>query len=154
MAELAYILAASHSGSTLLAMLLGAHPEVCSVGELKISPTALGDPRQYRCSCGQRITACTFWKHVGAAMKVRGHQFDVTNARTLPVDIEVTRGFETPQWELTPAGDGVTYEKHDVTHARFKLSVAPRSKEVFTYTVTTYHGTREEVFIRRQQEQQ
>ena len=31
MTQLAYILAASHSGSTLLAMLLNAHPEVCSV---------------------------------------------------------------------------------------------------------------------------
>ena len=33
--KLAYILAASHSGSTLLAMLLGAHRETCTVGELK-----------------------------------------------------------------------------------------------------------------------
>jgi len=86
--------------------------------------------------------------------EVRTWKVEITNARTLPVEIEVTRGFETPQWELTPAGEGVTYEKHDATHVRFKLSVAPRSKDVFTYTVTTYHGTREEVFIRRQQEQQ
>ena len=33
--RLAYLLAASHSGSTLLAMLLGAHPEACTAGELK-----------------------------------------------------------------------------------------------------------------------
>ena len=84
---------------------------------------------------------------------VQTWKVDVTNARTLPVDIEVTRGFDTPQWELTMAGDGVAYEKHDVTHARFKLNVTPRSKDVFTYTVTTYHGAREEMFIRRQQEQ-
>ncbi|UCD51698.1 MAG: hypothetical protein JSW27_03525 [Phycisphaerales bacterium] len=86
--------------------------------------------------------------------EARTWKVEVTNARTLPVEIEVTRGFDTPQWELTLAGDGVAYEKHDVTHARFKLTVAPRSEEVFTYTVTTYHGVREEVFIKRQQEQQ
>ena len=83
--------------------------------------------------------------------EVRTWKVDVANARTLPIDIEVTRGFETPQWELRLDGDGVAYEKHDVTHARFKLSVAPRRKDVFTYTVTTYHGAREEVFIKRQQ---
>jgi hypothetical protein len=79
---------------------------------------------------------------------------EITNARTLPVEIEVTRGFDTPHWELTMAGDGVAYEKHDVTHARFRLNVTARSKDVFTYTVTTYHGAREEMFIRRQQSQQ
>ena len=82
---------------------------------------------------------------------VRTWKVEVTNARSLPVEIEVTRGFDTPQWELAMEGDGVAYEKHDVTHARFELSVEPRSKDVFTYTVTTYHGVREEVFIRRQQ---
>jgi hypothetical protein len=84
--------------------------------------------------------------------EVRTWKVDVTNARTLPVDIEVTRGFDTPQWELTVNEGTVAYEKHDVTHARFKLSVEPRSKDGFTYTVTTYHGVREEMFIRRQQE--
>ena len=82
--------------------------------------------------------------------EVRTWKVDVTNARTLQVDIEVTRGFETPQWELTVNEGAAVYEKHDVTHARFKLSVAPRSKNAFTYTVTTYHGVREEMFIRRQ----
>jgi hypothetical protein len=36
------------------------------------------------------------------------------------------------------------YEKHDVTHARFKLTVEPRSKRTFEYTVRTRHGTREQ----------
>ena len=81
---------------------------------------------------------------------VRTWKVEVTNARSLPVDIEVTRGFDTPQWELTVNEGAVAYEKHDVTHARFKRSVEPRSKDVFTYTVTTYHGVREEVFSRRQ----
>ena len=44
MTDLVYILAASHSGSTLLAMLLSTHPEICTVGELKA--TNLGDPHR------------------------------------------------------------------------------------------------------------
>ena len=62
MTRLVYILAASHSGSTLLGMLLAAQPDVCTVGELKL--TALGDVERYVCSCGQRIRECTFWQEI------------------------------------------------------------------------------------------
>ncbi len=88
----------------------------------------------------------TFDRHrnVNGWDEVRTWRIDVANARTLPVEVEVTRGFETSYWTLEPAGQAVTYEKHDVTHARFKLTVEPRTKRAFEYTVTTYHGVREE----------
>ncbi|MBN2560127.1 MAG: sulfotransferase [Phycisphaerae bacterium] len=79
-ARVVYILAASHSGSTLLAMLLGSHPETCTVGELKA--TALGDPDRYVCSCGARIKECAFWQRVSAEMGQRGVPFEITNAGT------------------------------------------------------------------------
>jgi hypothetical protein len=79
-ARLAYLLAASHSGSTLLAMLLGAHPDIVTVGELKA--TNLGDPDRYRCSCGTLIRECGFWRDVSAAMAARGVPFDITRAGT------------------------------------------------------------------------
>jgi hypothetical protein len=78
MNEVAYIHAASHSGSTLLAMLLAAHPDACTVGELKA--TSLGNVDQYRCSCGEFIKKCPFWKNVTEGMERRGFDFDVTNA--------------------------------------------------------------------------
>ena len=76
--ELVYILAASHSGSTLLAMLLGAHSETCTVGELKA--TSLGNRETYLCSCGVRIRGCEFWREVSAEMARRGVAFDITDA--------------------------------------------------------------------------
>jgi hypothetical protein len=76
----AYLLAASHSGSTLLAMLLASHPDICTTGELKA--TSLGDPDRYRCSCGALIRRCRFWNDVAARMKARGHAFDITKAET------------------------------------------------------------------------
>lgn len=78
--RLVYLLAASHSGSTLLAMLLGSHPEICTVGELKA--TALGNVEAYRCSCGQPIRACTFWTGVMTAMAARGFNFDIAQTGT------------------------------------------------------------------------
>jgi hypothetical protein len=81
MPKLAYLLSASHSGSTLLAMLLGAQSGICTVGELKA--THLGDAESYRCSCRERIRDCPFWQEIGRAMGRRGiEDFDVTRAGT------------------------------------------------------------------------
>lgn len=77
---LVYILSASHSGSTLLAMLLGAHPEVCTVGELKM--TSLGDINHYRCSCMKEIKKCPFWSSIREDMALRGFTFDFANPAT------------------------------------------------------------------------
>ena len=82
MIELAYILAASHSGSTLLAMLLGAHPEICTIGELGLSSRALKETDQYRCSCQALIKACPFWEQVRDCMARRGYAFDIADAGT------------------------------------------------------------------------
>jgi hypothetical protein len=77
---LVYLLAASHSGSTLLAMLLGAHPELCTVGELKL--TSLGDVRRYRCGCGELITACPFWSAVVTRLRAEGVPFELGTSAT------------------------------------------------------------------------
>lgn len=84
MNRLVFILAASHSGSTLLSMLVGAHPDACCVGELKA--TSLSNPEEYRCSCRSRIKECGFWRKVSAGMKARGLDYEVTNAQTFIVE--------------------------------------------------------------------
>jgi hypothetical protein len=82
MTKLAYILAASHSGSTLLSMLLGSHQQIASVGELKLSSTAMGNIDCYRCSCGEFIRECQFWHKVKEGMAARGYAFDIGDAGT------------------------------------------------------------------------
>src|SRR5262245_35304718 len=78
--RLVYILAASHSGSTLLSLLLGTHPDVCTVGELKL--TSLGDVEAYLCSCGQPLKACAFWAGVMHDLAQRGQPVDVGAEQT------------------------------------------------------------------------
>jgi hypothetical protein len=73
--------------------------------------------------------------------EIRTWKIEMTNTRTLPIQIEITRGFETAYWTLQ---SGTPYEKHDATHARFMLELDPRSKKMLEYTIRTYHGTREE----------
>ena len=82
--------------------------------------------------------------------EIRNWQMEVTNTRMLPIEIEITRGFGTAYWTLvmvdvaSRAEDAISYEKHDATHARFTLKRRPSSKWTFGYTVTTYHGRRQE----------
>jgi hypothetical protein len=79
--------------------------------------------------------------------EIRTWKIEMTNTRTLPIQIEITRGFSTAYWALKSE---TPYEKHDATHARFTLELEPHSKRTLEYTVRTYHGTREESL--RQQE--
>jgi hypothetical protein len=80
MTDLAYILAASHSGSTLLAMLLGAHPEVVTTGEL--APSGIDDLATYRCSCRALLRDCPFWARVAGEMASRGADFELIDFHT------------------------------------------------------------------------
>lgn len=78
--QLVYILGATHSGSTVLAMQLASHPEVCTVGEL--SGTRYRAEPGYRCSCGRELAQCDFWQGVSAAMAKRGFSYSATTTQT------------------------------------------------------------------------
>ncbi len=68
-------------------------------------------------------------------------QVKVTNARNLPVNLEITRAIDGTKWDIESSGRA-EYAKHDMTHARFILTMPPETKETFTYTTTIYRGTR------------
>lgn len=76
--QLIYLAAASHSGSTMTAMLLGAHPDLCSVGELKA--VHLGNKEHYLCSCKTLVSECAFWRGVSDKMAQRGQDFSISTA--------------------------------------------------------------------------
>jgi len=73
-----YISAASHSGSTLLAMLLNSQPGITTVGELKLSN--LGDLRQYRCSCRTPLDECEFWQGIVREVRAADPGFSLDSA--------------------------------------------------------------------------
>lgn len=75
-----FLMAHSFSGSTLLSFLLGAHPEVATVGEMYISSGF--DTDTYRCSCGEPIRDCPFWLAVSREMEARGVPFDIRRGET------------------------------------------------------------------------
>jgi hypothetical protein len=87
-------------------------------------------------------------KNVAGWDEICTWKVEVTNTRALPIDIEITRGFGTAYWTLQLEDKDVSYEKYDAAHARFKLTLKPRSKRSFGYRVRTYHGTREEALAK------
>ena len=66
-----YLCSAPHSGSTLLALLLGAHAEISTVGEF--GATFRPD---MRCSCGTPVCQCAFWRAWSAAARAAGVPFE------------------------------------------------------------------------------
>lgn len=76
---LVYIASPSYSGSTLLTFLLGAHPDIGTVGELKWGEI---DLETYRCSCGELLRECPFWTTVAERMAARGLPFDLRRPAT------------------------------------------------------------------------
>jgi len=84
-------------------------------------------------------------KDIAGWDEIRTWDMKVTNTRELPIEIEITRGFGTAYWTLQLDAQDVDYKKHDATHGRFELKLEPRTKRTLRYTVTTYHGVREEV---------
>jgi hypothetical protein len=71
--KVVFIASLSHSGSTLLDLMLNAHPEVVSVGELKqLGRFARHEKpgRRLRCTCGaESLLTCEFWTRVSDLTK-------------------------------------------------------------------------------------
>lgn len=65
MSFLVVIASAGHSGSTLLDLLLGNHPQVCSAGEMNRLTLNSADRV---CACGATIDDCAYWTSVRAAI--------------------------------------------------------------------------------------
>jgi len=63
---LVYILSSRYSGSTLLSFVLGSHPEISTIGELKKFHAKMiakhGSAKT--CSCGKLFVECEFWSKI------------------------------------------------------------------------------------------
>ncbi len=69
------LMAMPHSGSTLLALILGSHARIATVGELAGRTHYDG----YQCSCGKVLVECDFWREIARRMEGRGHGVDLSN---------------------------------------------------------------------------
>lgn len=91
-----YILASTHSGTTLLHLLLGAHSRIESIGELERVLGERGKTRTHSCTCGKTLAECDFWERArarAAAMPLVGEgysEFERTNYPLMAAILERT----------------------------------------------------------------
>lgn len=90
---LIYILSSGRSGSTLLDLLLGAHPEIWTLGEAQMLPWELRENRA-PCGCGQSLEECDFWQSVLARIPVGEGNYPIEHFREGHGKMKVLR------WEL------------------------------------------------------
>lgn len=60
--------------------MLGQHPQVATIGELKA--TSMGPIEDYRCSCGELINTCSFWQTLIQRSESAGEPLDFDNFGT------------------------------------------------------------------------
>jgi hypothetical protein len=59
--NLIYIASTGRSGSTILEMILGAHPQIATSGEIQVWPHEILENGVQNCGCGKPIPVCPFW---------------------------------------------------------------------------------------------
>ncbi|MEM7223922.1 MAG: hypothetical protein AAF495_13135 [Pseudomonadota bacterium] len=86
--KLLYITYSSHSGSTLLSLLLNTHPDIMAIGHMTGWP--FPEDEEFRCSCGELIEDCPFYRSVMAAYEAAGLRFD---PRDFGTDYKLSQNF-------------------------------------------------------------
>jgi hypothetical protein len=107
-----------------------------AVGDVVVEPTLMDfETKNYRFDKDRNISG---WD------EIRKFKVEVKNTRDIAVKVEIQRNFPTQYWKLEKSGDIGEFEKVDLDTVEFTLVLEPRSKQVFEYTLTTYHGVRQE----------
>lgn len=80
MTKVLYISTFQFSGSTLLSFLLNTHPDITTVGHT--TGWKFSDDDDFRCSCGQPLDVCPFYRAIANAYLENGLHFDIRNFGT------------------------------------------------------------------------
>ncbi len=86
--KIPYVFLTSHafSGSTLTSFLLGAHPQIATVGMLT-GPAYHLDLQKYECSCGRKFQEDPFWQAVAAAVNRYGVPYQLNQYLSTRFDL-------------------------------------------------------------------
>ena len=134
--KIVFIASLSHSGSTLLDLMLNAHPKVTSVGELKqLSRFARFQKRRvrHRCTCNaDSLWECPFWSRVNAfAEQASGQTIGELNVEDYD-DVESFKRDNVVLFEAIAAASGKEYiVDSSKSRSRLKLLMENPALDVF-----------------------
>lgn len=79
-----YLSSPSYVGSSFLELIMSAHPQVATVGEL-----AFNFSKYYQCTCGKRFCDCEFWADWQTKVRAEGLPFEIGS---LNINLQPTVG--------------------------------------------------------------
>ncbi len=104
-----------------------------AVGDVVVEPTLMEfETKNYRFDKDRNISG---WD------EVRKFKIKVKNTRDIGIKVDIQRNFPTQYWKLDTNQE---FENVDLDTVKLTLTLEPRSEQVFEYTLTTYHGVRQE----------
>ena len=71
----------------------------------------------------------------------RTWKLELNNTRDIPVKVQVERHVPTAHWAVKSTG--ADHEKIDLDTIRYAVELAPHTRKIITYVLTTRHGERE-----------
>lgn len=75
-----YLAGSGHTGSTLLALFVDAHPQIVSVGETAMKRKAQWQEKAtLACTCGTTVEDCPFWQEVFQDVTAAGFELNMRN---------------------------------------------------------------------------
>ena len=77
---LLYIATSAYSGSTLLSFMLNIHPWITTIGHTTGWKFSAGE--DFRCSCGERLDECIFYRGIAEQFRHAGLRFDIRDFGT------------------------------------------------------------------------
>jgi len=131
--KIAYIVSSSFSGSTLLSLLLNAHPSIGTISEFDRMDTIRSDP-EYKCSCGSKIRECPFFIEIQNRMRNNGIEFEID-------DMDLMFRFLKNDWM-----NYILTEKLPC----FQSNTLEYVREKFLSLFPTYRRLKERFYIRNQ----
>lgn len=106
--DVIYILGYGRSGSTILDIVLGSHPEIQSVGELDLLSR---EWEERCCSCGMTYDACPFWGRVRAATEEAIGPHSIGEREKILRSVEDLRAFHLLLANAVPQRRALDYRR-------------------------------------------
>ena len=144
MTKILYIAGYGRSGSTILDLVLGNHPDICSLGEVGFLIDEIGSKDRI-CACGQSYNNCDFWKDFARKL----NELNSTTLSTTEAGTHLSRVFSAPRRRDEYTRYCELFSNHLENHSNAKVfidsSKTARAKRNRPLLLSKYGST--EVYI-------
>jgi hypothetical protein len=134
---LIFIASLSHSGSTLLNLLLGTHPKLVGLGEidsvLQIPASKIEGEMGMGCSCGKPVRTCEFWGPTLAALQASS---DASLSEKYEIVFQSFQNIYGPNYQIVDSSKYLGQLNNVRLLPNVEISVIQLIKDVRAFTIS------------------